>query len=249
MVQRGWTSITWDQVRHAPQEPNIETIFRKVRAAAKEREPDSTFAGESLNNLDLDSRWLDYTWNWALFEKDMDWRALVNAYDAPRFNVNVGTSPVAVKHLFMDHLFLNVLPSKPEGINGSARITDCPQLSAALKICARLHQQFRPAFEDGVLVGDCVLGEACGEARINAYVLPDSVLLLALNTGAAPRAVSFACDLAPWLKSASGHYAVTQYNEEGKAGAPRTEASPAWTEHTPTLLPNELALYEVRPVP
>ena len=249
MIQRGWTSITWDQARYTPQEPNIETIFRQVRDAAKKVEPESTFAGEDLNNIDLDSRWLDYTWNWALFSEDLDWRALINAYDAPRFNVNVGASPNAVKRLFMDHLFLNVLPSKPEGINGSARIADYPELSAALKICAKLHRQFRPAFEDGLLVGDCVLSEPCDEARINAYVLPDSVLIIALNTGGAPRAVSLACNLAPWLDSASGRYAVTPYNEAGQAAASRTEASPAWTERTPTLQPNELALYEVRPLP
>ncbi|MCX5768839.1 MAG: hypothetical protein NTZ09_00990, partial [Candidatus Hydrogenedentes bacterium] len=152
-----------------------------------------------------------------------------------------------VKRLFMDHLFLNVLPSKPEGINGSGRIADYPELSAALKTCAKLHRQFRAAFEDGLLVGDCVLSKPCDEARINAYVLPDSVLILALNTGGAARAVSFACDVAPWLDSASGRYAVTPYNEAGQAAAARMEASPTWTERTPTLQPNELALYEVRP--
>lgn len=249
MIARGWTSIAWDQALHAPHEPNLETIFRQVRAAAKQADPESTFAGESLNNIDLDSRWLDYTWNWALFAEDTDWRALVNAYDAPRFNVNVGNSPKVVKRLFMDHLFLNVLPSKPEGINGSAHIVDYPKLSAALKTCAKLHRQFRSFFEGGLIVGDCVLSEACPDARINAYVLPESVLVIVMNTSGTARAISFACDLAPWLDSVSGRFAVTPYNEAGQAGAARTEASAIWTETTPTLEPEELALCVVRPVP
>jgi len=32
----------------------------------------ATFVGECLNKLDLDNRWLDYTWNWALFDEHMD---------------------------------------------------------------------------------------------------------------------------------------------------------------------------------
>ncbi len=249
MVARGWTSITWDQDRYAPVEPNIETIFRTVRDAARQKDPESTFAGENLNNLDLDSRWLDYTWNWALFSEDLDWRALVNAYDAPRFNVNVGSSPKAVKRLFMDHLFLNVLPSKPEGINGSARIAEYPALSAALKTCARLHRQFLPFFEDGLPIGDCVLQRDCPDARVNAYVLPDRVLVLAMNTGDTARAVSLDCDLAPWLPSTSGKYAVTPHNERGEPGTVRVEASAAWTEQSGVLQADELALFELRPAP
>ena len=245
LIKRGWTSITWDQALHAPQEPNLETIFLQIRAAAKEKDPESTFAGENLNNIDLDSRWLDYTWNWALFSENIDWRALVNAYDAPRFNVNVGTSPKTVKRLFMDHLFMNLLPSKPEGVNGSARIAEYPQLSAALKTCANLHRQFRPFLEDGILVGDCVLSESCPEARINAYVLPDSVLILAMNTGNIPRTLTFACNLDPWLESPSGRFTVTPYNEAGLSSTSRTESS-AWTETTPTLQPDELVLYEIK---
>lgn len=247
LVRRGWTSITWDQAVHAPEEPNLVTIFQKVRAAAKAVDPESTFAGESLNDIDLDSRWLDYTWNWALFSEDTDWHALVNAYDAPRFNVNVGTSPKTVKRLFMDHLFMNVLPSKPEGINGSARIREYPALSAALKTCAALHRRFRTALEDGVPVGDCVLSEACAGGRVNGYVLPDFVLILAMNTGGAPHGLSLACDLAPWLDSPSGQYTVTPYDETGNAGVSRT-VSAAWVEQTPALQPDELVAYEIRPL-
>jgi hypothetical protein len=247
MVERGWTSITWDQAMHKPAAPNLETLFAKVRAAACEKDPEATFAGECLNNLDLDSRWLDYTWNWALFDEPLDWRALVNAYPTPRFNVNVGTSPRAVKQLFADHLFLNVLPSKPDGINGSARITDYPELASALKECANLHEQFQTYLEDGLLVGDNLLSEPCREARVNGYLLPGKALLLVLNPGNQPRSISFATDMAPWLSSPSGRYLITAYDESGSARAARVEAAATWKETTRVLAPNELALFEIAP--
>ncbi|MCC6697731.1 MAG: hypothetical protein IT365_19040 [Candidatus Hydrogenedentes bacterium] len=249
MIARGWHSITWDQARHAPGEPNLETIFSRVRSAAKARNPEATYSAENLNNLDLDSRWLDYTWNWALFDENLDWRVLTNAYATPRFNVNVGASPRTVKRLFMDHLFMNVMPSKPEGINGSARIADCPELSRALKICAALHEQFLPYFEDGIPVGDCVLSAPCPGARISGYLRSDGVLLVVTNTSDQAQAIAFDCDLAPWLDSPSGEYFVKPYDEAGTARAPRTETAPSWRETTPILKPDELALYVVQAGP
>jgi len=247
MVERGWTSITWDQAMHKHATPNLETLFAKVRAAACEQDPEATFAGECLNNLDLDSRWLDYTWNWALFDEQMDWRALVNAYPTPRFNVNVGTSPRAVKQLFADHLFLNVLPSKPDGINGSARITDHPELAHALSVCANLHEQFQTCLEDGLLVGDNILSEPCRAARVNGYILPDKALVMVLNTGTQPCSIACTLDMTPWLSSPSGRYVITAYDESGAARATRVEDAASWKETLRVLAPNELALLEIAP--
>lgn len=247
MVARGWTSITWDQALYVTAEPNIASIFAKVRAAAKEKDIDSTFAAENLNNIDLDSRWLDYTWNWALFHEDLDWRALVNAYPTPRFNVNVGTSPVAAKRLFMDHLYLNVLPSKPESINGSARIQDHPELSQALKTCARLHAKFRKYFEDGLVIGDCFMSEPCVGARATGYLREDGLLIVAMNTEKEAHPLSIPCDVGPWLSSPSGHYSVCPYNEEGSARDSRTELTASWQETTAILNPGEFALFEILP--
>jgi hypothetical protein len=232
---------------HKPASPNLETIFSKVRAAASKKNPEATFAGECLNNLDLDSRWLDYTWNWALFDERMDWRALVNAYPTPRFNVNVGTSPRAVKQLFADHLFLNVLPSKPDGINGSARITEHAGLSKALKQCANLHQQFQNYFEDGQLVGDSILSEPCSEARVNGYVLPDKALVVVLNNGTQPRSIALKTTIEPWLTSPLRRYVITVFNESGAAQAIRIESGDSWQETVPVLAPNELVLIEIVP--
>ena len=47
--------------------------------------------------------------------------------------MNVDSSPKAVKYCFVDNLFVNIMPSKPEGINGSAWIRNFPELSKALR--------------------------------------------------------------------------------------------------------------------
>ncbi|MBI2432206.1 MAG: hypothetical protein HYV26_04990 [Candidatus Hydrogenedentes bacterium] len=245
MIERGWNSITWDQAFYAADEPNLTAIFSQVRQAARARDPESTFAAEDLNNLDLDSRWLDYTWNWVLFDESLDLRALVNAYPTPRFNVNAGSSPGTVKRLFMDHLFMNVLPSKPENINGSARIAEYPELSQALKTCAQLHAQFLPYFEDGLLIGDCILTTPCHNARVNAYVLPDRLLLLAMNTVAGPRDIELSVDIGPWLDTARGPYTIISYDERGEASSPREQTQERWEEVMRAQPPGELFLLEV----
>ncbi|MDX9973453.1 MAG: hypothetical protein RBU21_10755 [FCB group bacterium] len=244
IVDQGRPSICWDQAKYSTETPNIETIFAKVRAAAREKDPEATFSAENLNNIDLDSRWLDYTWDWALFNEKMDLRALVNAYPTPRFNVNVGSSPRVVKRLFADHLFMTVMPSKPDGVNGSAYITDCPELSNALKTCAALHAKFRDYFEDGVPVGDCLLASPCREARINAYVLTGRALIVVLNTGNEAHSIDLDCEVSPWL-GWNGAYRVTPYDEPGMAKMSRVESSGAWRERLGPLNPNELVLVEV----
>ena len=116
-------------------------------------DPESTFSGEELWNLEVDCEWLDYTWNWGGYR---DCQAFVNAFPAPRRNMNINRSVSEVRFAFMDNLFLNVWPSKPDNINGSERIAnvpDCPPRSN----CAGLRQQFLPYFTEGALIGNCLL--------------------------------------------------------------------------------------------
>ena len=152
-----------------------------------------------------------------------------------------------MKQLFADHLFLNVLPSKPDGINGSARITDYPELARALTVCAKLHEQFQTYLEDGLLVGDNLLSEPCREARVNGYLLSGKALIVVLNTGTQPRSIAFNLGMTPWLDSPSGSYAITAYDETGSVHATRLEDKASWKETTRVLAPNELALYGIAP--
>lgn len=166
-------------------------------------------------------------------------------YPGPRLNVNVGSSPKAVKNSFVDNLFVNIMPSKPEGINGSAWIRDFPELSKALRQCAGLRKQFMPYFTDGQLIGDCVLSKPCTGARVNAYVLGNRALMIVLNTGSDARAIHFTCDFQRWLKSPSGRYEVKSYDDNGKVLNVDEIPDGKWRASTRTLKPLGMELYEV----
>ena len=60
----GLSSICWDVYTGRKEEPNLFTLTKQIRATAKQKDPESTFSGEALNNLELESEALDYTWNW-----------------------------------------------------------------------------------------------------------------------------------------------------------------------------------------
>jgi len=143
----------------------------------------------------------------------------------------------------MDNLFLNVFPAKADSVNGSARITDYPELSRALKSCAALRAQFLPYFTDGTFIGNCVLAEPAPGATVCAYVLPDRLLTLVLNEWDA-REVALHYDLAPWVPSPAGTYTLRHYgeggallDESGTAGGPQELT-------TPNLGKWEMGVYE-----
>ncbi len=211
LIDIGIPSISWDQFLSVPTEPNIPTLVAQVRTLARDRDPESTFSGEELFNIEVDCEYLDYTWNWGGY---LDCQAFTSAFPCPRRNLNINRSVWEVKRGFLDNLYLNVWPTKPGGVNGSDRIENHPELSRALKQCAKLRAQFLDYFTEGTFVGYCILTEMCVGAHICAYVLPDRVLVLLTNE-AAPREVTLNCDLAPWVPSGSGSYEVRHYDIEG----------------------------------
>ena len=93
---------------------------------ARSKDPQSTFASESITDLELDSSILDYTWNWLDY---VDAGPIVSVLHAPRLNCNIEDSPLAVKRCFAEGLFLNVMPSKPDEPNGTALISEKPALA------------------------------------------------------------------------------------------------------------------------
>ena len=216
----------------------MQDLTRRIRDYARKVDPQSSFSGESLWNVEVDCEWLDYTWNWGAYA---DRQAFVNAFPAPRPNVNINRSEADARFAFMDNLMLNVWPSKPDNINGSARIADAPGLSRTLKTCAALRQQFLSYFTNGVLIGNCLLTDAAPDVRLSAYVLPDRLLAIVLNQGA-EGVRTFRYDLAPWIPAPSA-VRMRRTGEDGKS-APARAASAAGTITTPKLKHLEMAVYE-----
>lgn len=241
LVDLGMTSLSWDQFLCEQREPNIPTLVRQVRRYARDRDPEAAFSGEELYNIEIASELLDYTWVWGGWG---DFQAYTSAFPAPRRNININRSVAEVKRGFLDNLYLNVWPAMPGGINGSARIEACEELSQALKQCAKLRAQFLSYFTEGTFVGNCVLTEPCPGTHLCGYALPDRLLVLAMNVGA-PRALTFAFDAAPWLTAPGSACEVRHYDGSGRLLDTQDVPLGPHTVTTPPLQGFEITIYEV----
>jgi hypothetical protein len=254
----GCSSFCWDQYGGDPSvKPNLYTLTSEIRAYAKRCDPDSTFSGEPVE-LERDSIYLDYTWMMGNFK---DYRPYTSVMEAPRLNPNVDRSARDVKLNFMDNLYMNIMPSKPDGPNGSAMIEDYPEVSRALKQCARLRKQFLLYFLEGKLIGECILSEPCPRSHVTAYIRSDRGLMILMNCDLEhwllsafgsyaegqdqSRSLRFSCDLAHWIPSASGSYKIRSFDIEGKLLRTERVQKAIWQSETGALEKYSLVLYEI----
>ncbi len=245
LADAGVPSICWDVWRNGRQEPDLRArmmLTRKIRAHARQEDPQSTFAAEAVSNVELMSELVDYTWNW--IPTYVNYRAFNAVFDAPRLNLNINHSIADASLGFMDNVYLNVMPRKtPYGVNGSGTISQYPEFAARLHQCAERRAQFLDYFTSGTLVGECLLSHDCPDAHVTGYVRPRKALLLILNQSDR-RAVPFRCNLAPWLPSPSGRYQVDSFNMDGRRL--KTFATSAdWEGTTEQLEKHGIALFEI----
>ncbi|MGI8967084.1 MAG: hypothetical protein ACR2H1_13490 [Limisphaerales bacterium] len=234
--------MSWDQYWTTTAEtpsPNLQDLTKGIREYAQKHDPKATFSGEQLWNMEIDSGYLDYTWNWGGYR---DCRALTSVLPTPRVDAIVSQSPLAVKKSFADNLYLNIFPCKKGSINGSDFIAPYPELSKALKQCAKLKKQFLPYFTEGTLIGDCVLSSQCKGAHVSAYVWGDKLLMLLINEGE-PRKVEFQSNLSSWLKGKK--WQVKSYDAGGKKISETKISSSEWQGQTAQLGSGEMALFEI----
>ena len=84
LVDNGVPSLGWDQYwTTTAAEPNMQSLTRKIREYALQHDPEATFSGEQLWNLEIDSGYLDFTWNWGGWR---DCGALTSVLPTPRVN-------------------------------------------------------------------------------------------------------------------------------------------------------------------
>lgn len=241
-MKQGVVSLVWDVwYVTRPERPNLIGLTDKLRALARKYDPESVFSGESQDKIEIECEWMDYTWNW---RDCTDIRGFNNAFPAPRLNYNVNDSARVVKTGFMDNVYINVMPRKPDGINGSALIEEKPELSAALQQCARLRRQFLPYFTEGTIIGECILAEEAPGTRVTAYQHDGRLLMILLNLEQAGSR-AFTCDLAPWLPAAEHGCQVTRYDGQGRQVKTFELDSPRWSGVVEDMAPLDFAIYEI----
>src|SRR4029079_7860124 len=180
LIDMGVSSFCWDEFFTVGTGRHLDTVVAEIRKMAKEKDPQSTFSAEAGTNMEDEYNYLDYTWNWD-YSDGTGYRALISLLSAPRINLNIDRSVSEAKVGFADNLHLNVYPRKPDNVNGSDYISNHPELSNALKQCARLRKQFLNYFVNGTFIADCLLSKDCPDAHISAYALPKSVLVIVIN--------------------------------------------------------------------
>jgi hypothetical protein len=246
-IDRGVASFSWDvfrvhENRKKGARPPLLDVIDHVRAHARARDPQSTFSGESVKHLELESEVLDYLWNWNDYE---DAAPITNVLATPRVSCNVESSTLEVAKCFADNLYMNVMPRQLDMPNGTALISDEPDLARSLTQAAALRKQFLPYFKEATFIGDSVLGrEADGFVR--GYQRKDGLLVIALNDRKAQQLVSIESNLDLWLPHAA-RYEVTAYDGSGRKLGTTDIAGPQWRVATPPLDPGELAFFEVKP--
>jgi hypothetical protein len=240
-IEAGIPSISWDQYWSTP-EGHQNRLGAAIRDMAYARDAEATFSGEELWNLEVDWRELDYTWNWGSYR---DCQAFTSAFPSPRISCNVDSCAMTAYQGFMDNLYLNVFPRKPNSVNGSDWIANHAALSDALKRCAALRRQFLAYFTEGTFIGNCILCESCPEAHVSAYVMPAATLVLVLNLGT-ERTIDLVCDPRPWVSASGPQYQVTFFDQDGTQQEERQVSAGALKLTTPILSYLGLCLYEIK---
>ncbi len=243
-IDLGLTSFVWDVFSASSTKPNIYDLAAKIRDTAFAHDPQAVFAGEGGCDIGQDYKYLDYMWNWNWnWPTYKDFRAFTSIFSAPRLNVNIDNSAKVVKYCFADNAYMNIMPSPPDGINASDLIVNHPPVSQALQQCAKLRQQFLSYFDNGELIGNCILTKECDSTHVSAYVLPDKVLMILVNSGN-ERSLKFSCNPDYWLTSITGKYNVKIYNSDGDLVGTEEIEQGEWLATTPELKHLDIALYE-----
>jgi hypothetical protein len=248
-IQKGLCSFGWDQfISYGGDESfhKLVDLFREVRAEARKCDPQSSFNGENYHDYEVVGEVLDFTWNWRNYSEG--WQTVTSVLPYPRMNANVENSPLDVKMMFMDNIYMNLMPKHPDKPNGTAWIHDFPKLGMALKQCAALRKQFLPYFVEGNFLGSSVLA-APSQAHVVGYQRPDSLLLIALNPSEEERLTPrVAVKVNDWLghEGKPDSLSLTVYDAQGHELERQTMPVGFWEDTPWRMAPLELKLFEFR---
>ena len=237
-IDRGVTSFTWDVFGgggpdgplSSRYEDNVALldVVKRLRAHARETDPESSFTAEtnSISGLEWDGEVLDYTWNWLSIQTKeghlttteyveyVEAAPINNVLRAPRVNCNVESSPLALKKSMADGTYINFLLRKPDGENGSAILSEKPELSRAVKQVAARRRQFLPFFTDGTPIGDGILADP-GPVFVRAHIWGNRALVVLVNEAGAPVMTDLNLNPALWLPE--GKHRLRRFDADGRS--------------------------------
>lgn len=187
--------------------------MEEIRYIAQQEDEESTFSGEIItpNAFEINSM-LDYTWNWHI--NYFDAGPILSVFNFPQINVNVADFPNVVKKCCIDGFYINTMPRISDQPNGTALISDEPEMAIAFKETAKLRKQFLPYFTEGVFIGDSILSQPTS-AFVKGQVLDDRLLICILNDSSESNIITFTSNLSMWLPKGE-EYTITYFDSTGK---------------------------------
>jgi hypothetical protein len=244
-IDAGVTSFGWDVVCSKDgtgAKTPLVGLLEKFRAAARAADPESVLCGELVPNgsLEYDNQLLDYLWCWVPFTEP---EPLMAVLGAPRFGPTLEDHAIEVKKAFCAGLYMNLLPRKPDQPNGTALLSDKPELSAALKEVAPLRRQFLAWFAEGTPLGDSMLTAPVG-AFVRGYQRGAGMLVIVLNPQQNEQDVQLEIDLGLWLPG-GGRWNETVFDGHGRRVQAYTGEGARWTRSLKGMKPLGLAFVEI----
>jgi len=237
-IDEGIYSWCWDVCLDGE---DFLNVIEDVRVLARSHDAESSFGGESHNNLEVHPRILDFTWCGQGGHAD----PVLSVLKVPRVNQVVLDSVKNLKRAFCKGQHLTLWTPRP-GDNepaGSGLLADIPDLSKAVKECSNLRKQFLDYFVNGYFIGDSILQKPAS-VPVLAHQLDDRLLIFVFNNTADPKAVDFEGNLGLWLPN-STKYLVREYDSTGKLVNERDIKTKHLNVSTQPLGEYELAIYEV----
>jgi hypothetical protein len=237
-IDRGVTSFTWDVFGgggpdgplSARYEDNVALldVTKQLRARARKADPEASFNAEtnSISGLEWDGEVLDYTWNWlsnqvkeghlttTTYVEYVEAAPIQNVLRTPRPNCMVESSPLALAKCTADGTYVNFLLRKPDGENGSAVLSEKPELSAAVKQAVARRRQFLPFFTGGTPIGDGILA-APSPVFVRAHILDGRALVVLVNDSGAATTADLSLNPALWLPK--GKHRLRRFDAAGRA--------------------------------
>ena len=113
-----------------------------------------------------------------------------------------------------DGTYINFLLRKPDGENGSAILSEKPELSRAVKQVAARRRQFLPFFTDGTPIGDGILADP-GPVFVRAHIWGNRALVVLVNEAGAPVMTDLNLNPALWLPE--GKHRLRRFAADGRS--------------------------------
>ncbi len=236
-------SIAWDQYVLPAGNDALHDLINEYRLETQRLYPDAHFSAESTFFMESDIDNCDSQWTWLWWQEGVtDFRPYLYAVETERPNMNVDSSPLFAKYIFMDNLMMNAYPSKPGCMNGSAMIADYPEFAATLKRLSALRRAYLPYFTDGGNIGDCALTKTPHGVRTGFYTLDGGLLGFAV-LDEQTKSVNLSLDISAYTQAT--RFVMEIYDENNTL----LESHPVTAKTTLTLKGEPTSLFVIKLTP